>query len=668
MLFLLSSLVFADVPQIVLDKERTREIISLDNPIYRVSLYSDRSLVERNVSQTFPIGTHIVQFSDISEKIFKDSIRVVAEGAQIYRVETKLVERGDYDLKKLQNMIEKIDNIQDKKQQLSMERNRYHDEISKIEALRPLDFPAEAYRNTSIVYDSKSWISYTQFFSSYIQEMQTKIRTLDKNIADLETELKALTHTVQPLVQSSTKQKYEIIAVIDVKKEAVVTFDISYYTPTSSWLPIYNVYYDSMEDLVHIEQSALFQQESGENWEDVEVILSTAIPNRTLQIPKLPTWTLGEKEEYIPQAYAANNYRPTAQSFPLPQKSLTKGQIEEQRELEIYQKHVSYLKEQMDSYIEPDFTLHLELSDQLVQIEEVPQQTDSVRQSENFSSLLSVGPPSRGGEGFALESGGFVRSAGVPQSRRRESLESLTEYDTTSDSRKPTYGLEASNFYVQTTYQSNDIPVAQSSGVVYNYEIMGTLDIPSIGKPLQIPVDSFSLQSKPFYICTPALSELAYLNATLQHTGTLPILKGNANIFLNGTFNASSTLETTLPNGLFDVPLGADENIRIKRNITSSQRKDGFLINSQDVTDYSIEIDIGNYKNKAIQIRIIEQMPKTNNPKILIGEVSSSHTFSKQPNADGILYWEIEIPPQKTEHIVLNYSITTPKNWILWGN
>ena len=174
--------------------------------------------------------------------------------------------------------------------------------------------------------------------------------------------------------------------------------------------------------------------------------------------------------------------------------------------------------------------------------------------------------------------------------------------------------------------------------------------------------------SKPFYICTPAITELAYLNATLLHTGELPILQGDAHIFLNGTFNTTSTLETTLSNGLFDVPLGADENIRIKRNITASQRNEGFLINTQEITDYQIEIHIGNYKNKDIQIRVLDQIPKTNNPKIVIGDISSSHTFTKQPDANGILHWEIDIPAQKTETIVLNYSITTPKNWILWGN
>ena len=187
--------------------------------------------------------------------------------------------------------------------------------ISDIKKLQPTAFPTEENRTTTIAYNSKSWISYTQFFISYIEELQRKMIERNQQIADLETQIKALSLEAQPLARANSKEKYEIIAVIDVKKESVVSFDLSYYTPTSSWLPIYDIYYDSIEDVVRIEQSALFHQESGEDWEDVDVILSTTIPNRTLQVPQLQTWTLGEKDEYIPQAFAANTYRPPAQHF-----------------------------------------------------------------------------------------------------------------------------------------------------------------------------------------------------------------------------------------------------------------------------------------------------------------------------------------------------------------
>ena len=126
------------------------------------------------------------------------------------------------------------------------------------------------------------------------------------------------------------------------------------------------------------------------------------------------------------------------------------------------------------------------------------------------------------------------------------------------------YGIEASNYYQKPTYSSQDLPIAQCSGVAYTYEVTGKFDIPSTGQPLQIPIDSFSMISTPFYETTPSIEEMAYLKATLEHKGELPILRGQSNIFLNGKFNSTGVLNTTLQDGLLDVPLGADENIRVK--------------------------------------------------------------------------------------------------------
>jgi hypothetical protein len=115
-----------------------------------------------------------------------------------------------------------------------------------------------------------------------------------------------------------------------------------------------------------------------------------------------------------------------------------------------------------------------------------------------------------------------------------------------------------------------------------------------------------------------------------------------------------------------DLPLGADENIRIKHNITPKQKKDG-LLNQNETTAYSVKIEVGNYKDNPIQIRVFDLIPKTNNDEIDIEYLESSHKFASEPNANGVLYWDVEIQAGKTETITLKYSITRPKNWKLWG-
>ena len=164
------------------------------------------------------------------------------------------------------------------------------------------------------------------------------------------------------------------------------------------------------------------------------------------------------------------------------------------------------------------------------------------------------------------------------------------------------YGIEASNYYQKPTYASQDLPIAQCSGVAYTYEVTGKFDIPSTGQPLQIPIDSFSMISTPFYETTPSIEEMAYLKATLEHKGELPILRGQSNIFLNGKFNSTGVLNTTLQDGLMDVPL---EPMKIfeSRETSPPNNVMKVLIGAQDITDYEIKsisvLQEQRYKNSS---------------------------------------------------------------------
>ena len=64
-----------------------------------------------------------------------------------------------------------------------------------------------------------------------------------------------------------------------------------------------------------MESAAMVVQNSGENWENVTLEFATSNRRAYQALPNLLTWTLGEKDEYIPQARPANS-RPTTPLYP----------------------------------------------------------------------------------------------------------------------------------------------------------------------------------------------------------------------------------------------------------------------------------------------------------------------------------------------------------------
>ena len=144
-------------------------------------------------------------------------------------------------------------------------------------------------------------------------------------------------------------------------------------------------------------------------------------------------------------------------------------------------------------------------------------------------------------------------------------------------------------------------------------------------------------------------------------------MKGQTNIFIAKSFSGQGTLETTGPGAMLELPLGADEDIRLLRTIIPQQRTEG-VFNKEDITDYSIRIEIGNHKKQDISIRIHDQIPQTKQEKIKIEMQNVSPPTTVKPNSQGVFYWDLNIPSNESKVLEFRYSITRPKDWIIRGN
>jgi hypothetical protein len=89
------------------------------------------------------------------------------------------------------------------------------------------------------------------------------------------------------------------------------------------------------------------------------------------------------------------------------------------------------------------------------------------------------------------------------------------------------------------------------------------------------------------------------------------------------------------------------------------------LIGEEDVTEYTVKIDVGNYKKKAVTVRVIDQIPKTNEEKVKVELLRATPQAQKPPDADGLLYWHVDVPAGGTKQITFTYRVTRPKGWRL---
>jgi uncharacterized protein (TIGR02231 family) len=209
------------------------------------------------------------------------------------------------------------------------------------------------------------------------------------------------------------------------------------------------------------------------------------------------------------------------------------------------------------------------------------------------------------------------------------------------------------------------LPAVTAGGFDWVYEAPLPATVPSNASGLRVPLAVRTAPTSTFYEATPALATTAYLKATLKNGAQLPILAGPATIFVGGTFAGDAQLTTTGPGGTVELPLGADEDIRLTRTVIPSTKRQGFMIGEEDVTDYAVKIEVGNYKKTPIIVRLIDVLPKTNVEKIKVELLATTPAPHDGADGEGLLHWYVEVPAGATKTVTFTYRITRPKGWRL---
>ena len=234
--------------------------------------------------------------------------------------------------------------------------------------------------------------------------------------------------------------------------------------------------------------------------------------------------------------------------------------------------------------------------------------------------------------------------------------------------RQTSLGLFEPGYYSRPRFADSSLPAVVAGGLDYVYACPTKVSIPSSGERMSVPLSVEVYPAQTFYEATPSLKKTAYLKAEVENKGARPILGGPVNIFMGGDFAGQGRLNTTGPGGKLSLPLGADEDIRLKRTVVPKTNQEG-VFSKDDVTEYVTTIEVGNYKRRAVKVSIIDQVPTSGKEEIEI----ETGKLSPKPDAradgktdpDGIQRWTVELPAGGTKTIEFKYKITRPANWQL---
>jgi uncharacterized protein (TIGR02231 family) len=130
--------------------------------------------------------------------------------------------------------------------------------------------------------------------------LQKKKDQLNIRLTEINSDLNAQNSPAQP-----AKTDYRIVVDVIADAATPAIINVNYYVASAGWTPVYDLRTDGVESPVKLTYKALVQQNTGADWKDVRLTLSTGNPHQSFNIPTLSTWYLGA---YYPKKHKARSY------------------------------------------------------------------------------------------------------------------------------------------------------------------------------------------------------------------------------------------------------------------------------------------------------------------------------------------------------------------------
>jgi uncharacterized protein (TIGR02231 family) len=208
----------------------------------------------------------------------------------------------------------------------------------------------------------------------------------------------------------------------------------------------------------------------------------------------------------------------------------------------------------------------------------------------------------------------------------------------------------------------------ESSATSATFRISEPVTLPSDNTTQKVAVTTLPLRADLHYEAAPKLVEAAFLTAKATNTSEFPFLAGSLNAFLDETFVATSRLKTVMPGESFDLALGADDGIAVKRRLVNRFNENTGLMSSGRRITYDILVTLTNNKRTAEKIVFREAVPVSRHEKIVvkqltpaerdIGTLSAPREITREE--DGRLAWRVELAPGEKREFPLKFSIEHP--------
>jgi hypothetical protein len=599
--------------------------VPVETKMEQVTVFMKGAQIKRTVKQSITPGKQELVFTGISTDIEKQSVQVKADGKL-----TILSVRVQRDYLKEQEVREEIKSTQEKFFQLNDKVSLTSKVLEVFKQEEAMILKNQQIAGSTVTLKPEELSLALDFQRTRLTEVLKQQLTLQKEIEELSKERIKLSNQLAEMNRKIDLSTNEIVILADVKEGAVVPFEITYLVQKAGWYPTYNIRVKDVVSNLQLEMNANVYQTSGENWNNIKLVLSTGNPNDNNSKPLINPWFISyldaQMSNYMKQWAIGGSDQ------------MLMGRVTDDNGIPVSGAIVTIkgTTQSTTTDVNGFYRMKGNASSQTLVVSYVGYEQNEFIAGNSFVSV-AMKPVANHLEEVVVV--GYATADGFAAG----SVPGLNKRAFTSAKEKKSIPLQ-----VITTFQP----------ITTQYEIQEIATVNNDGKVNSMSIHEKSIEAYYEYYTAPKLDEAAYLTAKLINWQDLNLIPGETNLFFEGTFLGKSYLDLSTDSDTLSLSLGVDKGISVKRTLLKEFSNKKFLGGNRTDTRH-FEITVRNNKNVPVNIIVEDQFPISTIKEIETDEFK--YEGGKLNDDTKIVTWTYTIEPKQLKKMEMKYRVKYPK-------
>lgn len=667
----------------------------IPSKISQVTVYLSGANITRTAECNLPAGTSEITLTGLSTKIDESSVQIsglqsVSILSMSYGINFMPLIEDKTESLPLQNRLSAIDS------EIAMLKN----EISGLEEEEQVIYTNRAVSGKTLDVSLQKVKEIGTYYRQRITAIKNEIFRANLKIKALNDETRSLQKQLTELNNVPEKEHGEIKIKFDAPVASNLHLLVSYQVTDAGWIPCYDIKSKDINTSLDLSYKAYVYQKTGNDWNDINITLSTGNPNINLAKPNLGTKYLNFTSSYQTTSFNAVEkgkyiYNPSVKQItgtvldesgsPLPGANIivkgtsngTQSDFDGNFSLDVpsgQELVVSYLGYQNKEIPIYSSVMNIHLNEDTSVLEEVVVIGYGADRNSNITGAVgSIGAQQRlQGKvaGLSIRGNSSIGNIAEPQPLyviNGVPIDGFEEGDLDMDEIKSVEvlkGASATSIYgsrgvngiiVITTKKST----AQDHVITTKFVIKKPYSIATNGDITAIEINTFTMNASYEYLAAPVINENVFLTASFNDWEQYNLLPGEANIYFKGAYAGKTTIDPYTTKKEMNLSLGIDPTI----TVTRTQRKnfkDKSTIGSNRILNRIYDLEVKNNKAVNIDLKLMDRVPISQNNDIKVSDIENYD--AEYDDSKGLLVWKIKLNPQAVTKKSFSFKVKYPKH------